>query len=436
MTYVVPLLCIFMIAISIITEKKKLNPLTLLFMLWTVILGLSSLQLFRLRAASENTYLIIIIGLGAFTIGYYFIRIFIRDKKFVLNKSKYKKKIYEPRYKLLYILGGICIIFYLYDFSIVFSYILKGSSLAYIRQLAQDSNSIIYASRSAIENSIRVLVITPFVIALQPIVAADFWIGKRDKRLIIINILIILLRVITDGSRVVIVYLLLHLLVGAQFADEKYGKVKKIFSKSNIKKVAIIGVIIVIGGFALYKTTLSRSGDNFVRYMYYYFSMQPYMFEIWANTVDNLGIKGYGLASTNGFIFAILYIIKNFLRLPNYPQYWYSIYSLIGATDSQWQVIAGDATIANAYVSIFWFLYLDGRIFGIIIGMAIYGMICARTFIKATKQKTARSVCIYSIILQGVCFSFVRLQFTDVYYAIAVMFILGFAYKKTITADC
>ncbi|WGX75699.1 hypothetical protein QJS64_17435 [Paraclostridium bifermentans] len=68
--------------------------------------------------------------------------------------------------------------------------------------------------------------------------------------------------------------------------------------------------------------------------------------------------------------------------------------------------------------------------------MAIYGMICARTFIKATKQKTARSVCIYSIILQGVCFSFVRLQFTDVYYAIAVMFILGFAYKKTITADC
>lgn len=438
MTYIGLMLCIFMIAISMITEKKKLNPLTLLFILWTIIIGLSSLRLFRLRAASENTYLIIMIGLAAFTIGYYFIRIFIRDKSFVLNKSKmiYKKKIYEPRYKLLYILAAICLLFYLYDLSIVCVYILRGSSLAHIRELAQDSNSIIYAGRSAIENSIRVLVITPFVIALQPIVATDFWVGKRDKKLIIMNILIIALRVITDGSRVVIVYLLLHLLVSSQFINEKHGKRKIRFSKKNVKKVVAIGFIIAIGGYALYKTTLSRSGDSFVRYMYYYFSMQPYMFEIWSNIVDNTRITGYGLASINGFIFAFLYIIKNFLGLKNYPEYWYSIYSLIGLTDSQWQVIAGDATIANAYVSIFWFLYLDGRIFGIIIGMAIYGMICARTFIKANKQKTARNICIYSIILQGLCFSFVRLQFADIYYAISVIFILVFAYKKTINVDC
>ncbi|WP_286155174.1 MULTISPECIES: O-antigen polymerase [Romboutsia] len=427
-----------MVFISIITEKKKLNPLTLLFMLWTIIIGLSYLRLFRLREASEHTYLIIMIGLTAFTIGYYFVRTFIRDRSFVLSRSRitHKKNIYEPRYKLLYIIGGICILFYLYDLSIVLSYILRGSSLAHIRELAQDPNSVIYAGRSAIENSIRVLVITPFVMALQPIVAADFWLGRRDKKLIVMDILIILLRVITDGSRVVILYLLLHLLVAAQFTGEKSGRQKIKLTKKNLKKAGVIGVIIAIGGYALYKTTLSRSGDSFVRYMYYYFSMQPYMFEIWSNIVDNAGITGYGLASTNGFMFAFLYIIKNFLGLQNYPEYWYSIYSLIGATDSHWQVIAGDATIANAYVSIFWFFYLDGRIFGIIIGMAIYGMICARTFMKANKQRTARSICIYSIILQGICFSFVRLQFADIYYAIAVIFILIFAYKKTRSTNC
>lgn len=438
MAYIGLLLCIFMVAISIITERKKLNPLTLLFILWATIIGLSSLRLFRLRAASENTYLIIMIGLVAFTIGYYFVRIIIKDKSFILNKSKItnKNNIYEPRYKLLYIIGGLCILFYFYDLSKVFVYMLNGSSLGDIRELAQDSNSVIYAGRSAIENSIRILVISPFVIALQPIVAADFWLGRRDKKLIIMNILIIVLRVITDGSRVVIIYLLLHILVSSQFTDEKSIKQKVRLSKKNVKKATMIGFIIAIGGYALYKTTLSRSGDNFVRFAYLYFSMQPYMFEIWSKIVDDIGIIGYGLASTNGFSFTFLYVIKNILRLGSFPEYWYSVYKLIGATDSQWQLIAGNTITANAYVSIFWFLYLDGRILGVIIGMITYGMICARTFVKANKQRTARNICIYSIILQGICFSFVRLQFADLYYSIAIIFILVIAYKKTVDVDC
>lgn len=438
MIYIGVFFCIAMATIAIITEKKIFNPLTVFGVLWMLILGLSSLRLFNLRVASEETYSIILSGICAYAVGYYLIRIFIGNKSFVLNTARYSNKevIYLLRYKLLYILGGVCILFYLYDFSIVFSYLLKGNSLGYIRELAQDSNSVIYSSRSAIENAVRVLLVTPFVMALQPLVAVDFWIGKRDKKLIIINIIIITLRVVTDGSRVLIIYLLLHLLVAYQFTDSKHLKKATVISKKKVKQVMLILGISVMGGYALYKTTLSRSGENFVRYLYYYFSMEPYMFETWSNIVDSAGIKGYGLASINGFLFAFFYVVKNFLGLSNYPEYWYNIYSLIGATDSQWQVIAGDATIANAYVSIFWFLYLDGGVTGIIIGMSIYGMICAKTYLNAKNKKTAKSICVYSIILQGVCFSFVRLQFADIYYAIAVLFILIFAYKKVIIKQC
>lgn len=434
MIYTGVFFCILMALFAMSTEKKIFNPITVFCILWSAILGLSSLRLFNLRAASNETYIIMLMGIGSYIIGYYLIRIFMKNKIFNSKKMKYSNKNikYLLRYKLLYILGSICILFYIYDFSIVFSYILKGNSLGYIRQLAQDPNSIIYASRTAIGNSVRVLVVTPFVMALQPLLAVDFWMGKRDKKLIIINIIIIGLRVITDGSRVVIVYLLLHFFVAYQFVDSKCLKKGMVFSKKKIKQVIVILVILLIGAIALYKTTLSRSGENFMRYLYYYFSMEPYMFESWASIVDTIGVKGFGLASINGFLFAFFYIIKNFLGLSKYPEFWYNIYSIIGATDSQWQIIAGDATIANAYVSIFWFFYLDGRVIGIIIGMIIYGMICARTYIKAKKQRTARSICIYAIILQGVCFSFVRLQFADIYYAIAVLFILLFAYKKVI----
>ncbi|OCA99779.1 hypothetical protein BGS1_17170 [Clostridium beijerinckii] len=434
--YIGIFMCCVLLVLGILTEKKILNPITIFYGLWAVILELSSLQLFDLKETSDRTYYFILIGLIAYGIGYYLLLICTRKHLFrskyasYLNKRKVDRD-YVLRYRLLYFLGGISLLFYLRDLSIVFSYILNGSSLAYIRQLAQDSSSILYADRSAIENSIRVVFITPFVMALQPITAVDFWIGKRDRKLLVINIFIIVLRIITDGSRIVLVYLLLHLLVASIFTDRT--DIKQIITsgknrKRRNKKLFIV-LILIVGGVAIYRTTLSRSGVNFLRYAYYYFSMEPYMFETWCEIAGNSGLVGYGFASTNGFWFTIFYLIKNLLSLSSYPQYWYDIYSLIQATDSQWQIIAGNATTANAYVSVFWFLYLDGRIAGIVIGMFVYGMISARVFILALKQSSSKNVCVYSMILQGICFSFVRLQFADVYYAIAFTFILLFIYK-------
>ena len=243
------------------------------------------------------------------------------------------------------------------------------------------------------------------------------------------NLSIIVLRVITDGSRVLIAYFLLHLLVAMGLSGKKGNIKSKVINKKYIKRIVIISSMLIIGIIALYKTTVSRSGENLYRYFYYYFSMQPTLFETWANIVDNFAVKGYGLASTNGLWFAIFYVAKNILGLRNYPDYWYSIYNLILSTDTQWQVIAGDATIANAYVSLFWFLYLDGRMFGVIIGMIMYGGMTAYLFNMALKKRTPNAICLYSIILQGLCFSFIRLQFADIYYTIAVIFILLFAYK-------
>lgn len=430
------LLCIIMVFVGKFTEKKLINPITTFYALWLIIIALSSLQLFRLKGASGNTYYLIIIGLFAYGIGYYITRIF--NRKYILlytfkqHSFRKKNKVeYVTRYWILYVLGIISILFYLYDFSIVFSYLLNGNSLGYIRKLAQDPNSVIYANRSVIENAIRILVVTPFVTALQPILAADFWIGKKDKKIFIIDVIIIMLRVITDGSRIILVYLLFHLLVASLFANNDRIEVfKGQKSNKNIKlKKILITMVLIIGGFALYQTTLSRSGVNALRYIYYYFSMEPYMFELWAKSADSLDLLGYGLASTNGFWFALFYVIKNVFNLSNFPSHWYAIYNLIQSTDTQWQIIAGEATTANAYVSLFWFLYLDGRILGIIIGMFIYGLIAAKVFFAALKQTTTKSVCVYSIILQGICFSFVRLQFADIFYTMAFMFILFIVYK-------
>lgn len=64
-----------------------------------------------------------------------------------------------------------------------------------------------------------------------------------------------------------------------------------------------------------------------------------------------------------------------------FSTHWKAVYDLIRLTDSEWLTITAQSTHANAYVSAFWFFYLDGRIVGIIIGFALYGIYLAYRFI-------------------------------------------------------
>ena len=58
--------------------------------LWGVIIGLSSLHLYRLYIPDIKTYNCIMLGIAMFFAGYYFLRITLGGKIVVLKKSKRK----------------------------------------------------------------------------------------------------------------------------------------------------------------------------------------------------------------------------------------------------------------------------------------------------------------------------------------------------------
>ena len=72
---------------------------------------------------------------------------------------------------------------------------------------------------------------------------------------------------------------------------------------------------------------------------------------------------------------------------------------------------------------------------GIILGMFIYGLVSGQTFSNAIKYLSPRSVCIYSFILQGLVFSFIRLQFSNIFYTIAFIFIMFIAYRPIVNTE-
>lgn len=434
--YPIIILCIIFIIISIRKKKVFLSPIFIIGTIWALILILESLHLYDINIVRTRIYEIIFWGIIAFVIGYSIVCIFKKRYKLSIYSPQKRSSIendmvYVPRYKLLCFIGVICILFYLKGIPAIVSILINGGGLDSIREMVQNPESAINI-RSNIENAIRILIIIPSSLAIEVIVAIDFWFGKRHKGLLSLSIIIIILRVITEGGRTPIVNFLLYMVIGFIFISFKSKRYNINKFKSKFKKRYIV-LIIIMGVLLLYYTTISRSGQDSLRTTYYYFAMEPYMFDIWAQFAEESNLIGYGVASLNGFIFPILYILKNFLGIP-FPEQWANIYDMILLTDSQWRVITTTGIRANAYVSMFWFFYVDGRIYGVILGMFTYGMIVANYFMNAIKQVTAKNVCIYALIVQGLLFSFIRFPFSNLYYALAFLFVQFIAYRKEFKA--
>ncbi|MDM0473297.1 O-antigen polymerase [Clostridium perfringens] len=426
--YISIIICSIFILYSIRYVKSVVNPLLVFSTLWGVILLLNSLNLFYLNTTEENIYFIIFIGIISFGIGYIIVNIFKKRYSLSILKSNNKitlNKTYVPRYNLLCFMGIICILYYLKDFNTVLKLLINGNGLDAIRNMAQNPESIMNV-RSSIENALRILIIIPTSMALEPIAAIDLWIGRKHKPLIIICITIIILRVLSEGGRTPIVNFIFYIVVA--YFISKHSSEKKIVRALKRKKWYLIFVFI-LGCVILWYSTLSRDRINTFKNIYYYFAMEPYMFNVWGNIAKDNNLIGYGLASFNGFIFPILYLIKNFFGIP-FPEYWSNIYNLILQTDSQWQIITINGIRANAYVSTFWFFYLDGRMWGVVLGMLVYGMISAKTFITAQRNPTCKNICIYAIILQGILYSFIRFSFSNIYYTLSILFVVIVAYKS------
>lgn len=430
-------ICIIYALIALKKEKKIINPLTIFCILWAIIIWLSSLELYGLYSTSETIYWKIFFGILSFGIGYFICRLLFKRYSFrfcygdIILGSDYRKT-YIPRYRLLKIIGLICCIYYFIEFLSIAKYLFSDNAMEIIRNLASDSTSTMRSDKSALENAINALFFGPLSMAIPAIAAVDFWFGRKNKKLFFIACGITALRIITDGGRAILMYFLLHFITAYLFSNSRNKIGKKLIISS--KKIIIFIVILVVG-IIMYQVTISRSGIKPLRTAYFYFAMQPFMFETWADEVNRLGITGYGFASTNGFWFALFYSIKNLLGLSNYPEFWNSINMLIAQTDDVWKMISSEVISANAYVSLFWFLYLDGREIGIILGMFIYGLVSGQTFSNAIKYLSPRSVCIYSFILQGLVFSFIRLQFSNIFYTIAFIFIMFIAYRPIVNTE-
>lgn len=429
---IIPIIfCIIIFIIGYIQEPRKLNPVTVFCGEWAIIVFLSVLGLYNILEVSDVTYFYIFLGCIGFTLGFYGGK---GNKIRFKTKISYKKLAqgysFVLNYTLVYVLITLTLAFYFFESISSIGLLLQGNTLALIRVQAQEG---IQYNTNPFINAFRILIASPMSIALCPIAAQEFFKKtNRNKYIIIGPAGICLLKTISDGSRGSFIFLAFSFLVCFMYNSQS-GNVKKAMShfvSSRLKIRTLFFYTLALAGVVfLFVVTISRTGSNTVRFTYYYFAMEPLMFEKFAKIVDSNNLYGLGMASFNGLLFPMFYIICNFLQI-SYPAYWRRVYDMLESAGTNWQVITTKGLTANSYTTAFWNLYLDGRILGIFFGMFIYGIFVGTCYKNVLQNQNEKTLSIFCLVMYGVFSSFQFIMFENMYFAISFVCLSFLCYKR------
>lgn len=408
------IILIILAILSIIKTKKWVNPASILLILWCLIIKLSRMGLFGLYATDEKFYYFIFVGLISFFVGFVLPR---SKRRWVINKNRSNvdnrdsEEYVNLNYRVCYIALICCILITLYKLKDL------GFSFSNIT-LFGELNRLSYGSKLA--NMLYEFIAYPLYNTFVCVTVVDFFFGKKDKWLIALTAVMCLAWMLISGGRIAIIRLMISIIICMSLKTSTKHNLAKLFS--NIKFV-----IVFVAACAIFVHITILKGFEPLFNFYTDFAIQPKMFEHWSNQIA--GQYAYGAASLFGFIYPFLYIIKNSFGLSKLPLA-ATVYDNIENTFNNW-ITLGTYYRCNAYTSCFWYLYYDGRIFGIIIGMFIWGVICKNVLKKTLDCLNIKNISVYVLIMIGVIYSFTDMEFSKANYVLAFLFISKICFCKT-----
>ncbi|MCC8067336.1 MAG: oligosaccharide repeat unit polymerase [Lachnospiraceae bacterium] len=411
------------IAAYIAGSRIVMNPVTVFCSVWAVVLFLSGLHLYTMYLPSDHTYLMITSGIVCFVLGCLVYQTFAGMYSLTAGgrpiSGFHSRQEDVLRYRLTYVLLILSIAVALRNLAGVAAS-LNSFSLSSVQTLLQSGD---YENGlSPVMKALSILVVQPVGFAVPAVVAVDWWKGRKDRVLLLLAVIYMLLRMLSSANRTALILFFLYLIVVPIVGS--YGGVRE----ERRKMVRLAAPLIAVGIIAFVLMSLSRGAS--LRTLYLDFAMAPEMFEIWAGKIDEAMVRGNGLTGIFGWVYALFYVIKNAsLNLIPMPELVQTLYDWIQLTDTKW-VWPGESIRANAYVSIFWSFYVDGRWMGIIVEMFLFGIFAAAAYRRATILYTRKGMALYCIMFYALAFSFVRYQFSLSKVALAVFYIAFVLYRR------
>ncbi|HFU3970355.1 TPA: O-antigen polymerase [Streptococcus suis] len=414
MIYFVLFLVLLLLVVSYLLSKTLLNPIVMFLCLWSVILLFSSLGLYNMNKVSEKTYILILLGIIAFVIGGV-----ISFSLLSVNGSIQKNIQLNLNYNhsIARICLGISFIGMLYLFLTSLQLLLQGYNLNQIHNMFYgygEHSMLLSDTVHAIINWIclPLLYVSLFYASINIF-------NRKYSYFFILTFFTLFLYLIGNASRVMLGIVAINFLILMKFYNINLSKK----FKKKIRQAIILFVLFFI---FLTLSRINTQNSNNVNSLYAYFTIPVNLFDYWINWFDSVGAE-----HTNGgaFVFGFLSWINFFMEKIgiNFLNY-NTISEYIMATQNRWiNVFPGKSY--NAFVTMFYYFYMDLGSLGIVIGSSLFGFISYYTYFYSVKIRNANNLLYYLFIVQCILTSFVRWQIGSVSFVVELIAIMMISAK-------
>ena len=381
-------------------NKNVAHPIILFFGLWFSCILCASLRLYGMQEYSSKSLVVIITGLVSFAIGcglaflvkYYKFKIVpvegLRPRKIRMNISK----------KMLYLIlaasfAGIILL----DFAAVRA-LRHGVSYSYIRNMYYGYGNAKKLISSTFLNTYINWISVPSLYALIPVSLINMFEKKGDKLFSALVMLAAVMYIFGSAGRFMLMFMVVQVVAMLNY-----------YSHTITKKTKKRMVLIVIAVFAaLMLLTVIRSegaSRKKVNTIYAYLSIPVYLLGYWLDANGSVG-RLHG----SGFFYGILTFFNYFTSKLGFdiPAY-RAAYDTIQVTQDQWVAVFPHEWY-NAYVSMFYYFYIDFGMIGVILGCILFGYLCYIVYYSAFVKKDKCALLYYMLLIQCIICSLVRWQ--------------------------
>ena len=417
MLYVTIAMLILIIICQLAFHKNAIwSPVCIFSLLWIGIIVFYKSGYVELYPLSSRAELIIALGVFGFFVGGELSYSTIH-RKYVFGKhGTYRNKqidnhidigghIDRPRNNLIFALSVACIVMLIIRVIPSIALIRMGYTFEQITE-----GRLYYKAEGGLMLLFSVYFMYPFSSVLPVIGAYEMMKGKKgDKRIILCSIIVVILSALQRGGRFVTITYFVYILTYKNLLG------KKINIKPRTKR--IIAIITIAAVIAVLKLSESRGTSSITQ------SAIMYMCGCLPNMDQRLFTGGtnpltFGGSSLYGYIAPVMYLLKGF-GMP-YPDFFMR---LTNAVNVENVISIGPSNRYNAFVTLFYHMFLDGREFGVIVGSVLLELISMKAYKKARNNISEKDAIIYGLLMYQIISPMIRVQFSGYTYALSFLYI-------------
>ncbi|HJE45712.1 O-antigen polymerase [Levilactobacillus namurensis] len=332
-----------------------------------------------------------------------------RIQKYSVRKARYRNWLVKPMIVFTAVFNIVLVI-------MMVKYMQNGISYAYIRDLlySYNSNGAKFFTSSIMLNIYNIIDV-PMTYVVAPIAVIELFSNKLNLIYKLLSWISVGAYVVATGGRLIIMFMLFQFIfaLGYYYKNIPWKKVGKV-----ALIVSILGVVAFIT--TLFRTKSQNAGSLKVNSAYAYFNINLPILSNWVGTIDTSGVNGKGFAFFGGiFQFVDLVLNKFDVNIPLYEK----VASLISLPQKNWiEIYSGNWY--NAFDTMFYDLYIDFRLWGVLFGSMILGGLSKWIYVLSTCFKNEKFVLSAMVMVEILVSSFFRWQFGT--FTFTAAFVLSF----------